>query len=803
MTNLAITIGINEYNHLHSLLYAEQDAEGMDALLKGNLNFEKVYLFTQNAPSIPADPNPISTNPTYATIRGFLNRQFREEYPLLKAGDNLWFFFAGHGQQQNNIDYLMLLDSDPTDLKNTAISVDFLIQRLRTCGADNIVLFLDACRDSNYERGGIRTNSYPGVVIFYSCRPTETSSEIGAPINQGSFTYVLMQALRGESTPPCITVSHFDEYLREQVPTLNSDYRKRIQNPSTAINPESKRFLILLPRLATEVGITNLKNQAFEAEVRGSRDLALKLFERVLEVTGEQDIQVNESILRLKAAPDLIKKSSPKQTTIYKPIEVKKTYKNSLERKIKSLVLPSGIIGVFLLGYFLRDCTVPINPPVTSCVTNAQPIRGMQTSLGTKTLLKKDTNIYKEKGVALYARGDYSKAIENLESYRSGKKNGTKCISDPEALIYLNNAKVIHSPHLKIAVSVPIGTNSNVAKEILRGVAQAQNEINLNSVIRGKFLQIEIANDDNNEDIGEQVARSFVNDSNVLAVVGHNASSVSIKAAMTYSREGLVAISPTSYAQTNTGNGSFAYRLNPSIDVVATSLAKYILKTGKKNILVCRDPQKADIYKTFIKTFRNTVGSSRINPTICDLSKKDLDSKRVISEATKSGADSIVFHPFIDDIYKVIRIAKELESITSQKLELFSVPTLYTDETLQTGKNAINSMILVVPWHPEFDQKNPFPEKAKKLWPGSVNWRTAMSYDAVMVIAQALQNNESRDGIKQYLDSTKFFYKGATGKVDFLDTGDRKPINLAFVKIQPDSNSNSGYKFSLIPKEQP
>jgi ABC-type branched-subunit amino acid transport system substrate-binding protein len=472
-----------------------------------------------------------------------------------------------------------------------------------------------------------------------------------------------MKALRGNSTLPCITVSHFDEYLREQVPILNKDFNLRIQNPKTVSEPESKRSLILLPRLVTEVGIANLKNQALEAEVRGDRDLALKLFKRILEVTGGQDTQVNESISRLQAALDLIEDSPPKQTTIYKPIEIKKIYKSSLGRKIKFLVLPFGIIGIFLTGYFLRNfIDPPINPLVTSCVTNDPPMRGMQTSLGTKTLLKRDTNIYKEKGVESYARGDYPKAIENFESYRSGKKNRTKCISDPEALIYLNNAKVIHSPHLEIAVSVPIGSNQNVAKEILRGIAQAQNEINLSSGIHGKFLQVDIANDDNDEDIGEQVAKNFVSDSNILAVVGHNASSVSIKAAMTYSREGLVAISPTSYAQTNTGNGSFAYRLNPSIDIVAISLAKYILKAGKKNILVCLDPQKADIYRTFIKTFKNTIGSNKITPTDCDLSKKDLDPKRIVSEAIKSGADGIVFHPFIDDIHKAISIAKEVEN---------------------------------------------------------------------------------------------------------------------------------------------
>jgi branched-chain amino acid transport system substrate-binding protein len=48
-------------------------------------------------------------------------------------------------------------------------------------------------------------------------------------------------------------------------------------------------------------------------------------------------------------------------------------------------------------------------------------------------------------------------------------------------LIYLNNAIVNLNPNRpprRIAVSVPIGSNVNVASEMLRGIAQAQNEIN-------------------------------------------------------------------------------------------------------------------------------------------------------------------------------------------------------------------------------------------------------------------------------------------------------------------------------------
>ncbi|MFM8006704.1 MAG: ABC transporter substrate-binding protein, partial [Dolichospermum sp.] len=64
--------------------------------------------------------------------------------------------------------------------------------------------------------------------------------------------------------------------------------------------------------------------------------------------------------------------------------------------------------------------------------------------------------------------------------------------NDPESLIYLNNSLNNSSKYIKIAVSVPIGGNLNVAKEILRGVAQAQDQVNRNSGINGKLLQVAI-----------------------------------------------------------------------------------------------------------------------------------------------------------------------------------------------------------------------------------------------------------------------------------------------------------------------
>jgi uncharacterized caspase-like protein len=143
--NWAITVGINKYSNLTDLEYAKRDAEVVKEFLLSQAGFDQVFLFSDDAPEIPTKPSPIVTQPTFGHLRRFLRAQFSRR--ILNPGDNLWFFFAGHGRREANRDYLMLCDSDPGDVEYTAIPVHYITEQLRGSGADNVVLFLDACRD--------------------------------------------------------------------------------------------------------------------------------------------------------------------------------------------------------------------------------------------------------------------------------------------------------------------------------------------------------------------------------------------------------------------------------------------------------------------------------------------------------------------------------------------------------------------------------------------------------------------------------------------------------------------------------
>ncbi|OUL34724.1 SUMF1/EgtB/PvdO family nonheme iron enzyme [Nostoc sp. 106C] len=293
--NWAIAIGINQYNNLQHLNYAKLDAEAMRDWFGKEARFDQVFLFTDDSPPIATNP-PIPTQPTYGNLRRFLRANF--EKPLLEPGDNLWFFFAGHGCREGDRDYLMLIDSDPGDVEHTAISVDFVTQRLRRSGADNVVLFLDACRDEGSRLGKGIGEEHQGVVTFYSCSPSQKSYEI-EQLQHGSFTQALLEGLRIAGEGNCATVERLDRYLQVRVPAINQMHRKTRQNPYAIAEPATKLHLILLPDYATLNDINQLKIDAYQAEVIGDWELARQLWLRVNVAAGGSDPDVKKAWIRI------------------------------------------------------------------------------------------------------------------------------------------------------------------------------------------------------------------------------------------------------------------------------------------------------------------------------------------------------------------------------------------------------------------------------------------------------------------------------------------------------------------------
>ncbi len=411
-------------------------------------------------------------------------------------------------------------------------------------------------------------------------------------------------------------------------------------------------------------------------------------------------------------------------------------------------------------------------------------------SSGDKILVTADNNIEKQAGITAFAEGDYTDAIAKFDAALKRDRN------DPETLIYRNNARAIANNNFyKIAVSAPIGGNLGVAKEILRGVAQAQDEINQSGGINNKLILVEIANDDNNPKIAQKIATEFTKQKKILAVIGHNDSNASTSAAPIYQDSGLVMITPTSSADAIPTLGNYIFRTTPSSRVLADTIADYVVNVvEKEKIAICID-SKSEVSKSFQKEFSWATynhGGTVVN-TKCDFSDPNIILEDIPSKAISDGAEALLLAPSVRKIEKAVQVAKA----NDERLTLFGNHSMNSYVTLKKGQLDVNGMVSVAAWHPQVGLSNSFTKHAQKLWGGSVGWRTAMAYDATKVTLVGLQVASSRHELQQALINPNFVADGATEPIRFFPSGDRK-MKGTTVKIRPGKVSGTGYDFVVL-----
>lgn len=468
--------------------------------------------------------------------------------------------------------------------------------------------------------------------------------------------------------------------------------------------------------------------------------------------------------------------------------------KNETPALVLSLLITLGLLGAgawwFLRGRSLDSVLPPASSPTDTAQNGeATPPQTLdeRLSTGNRILVGADASPQKWAGAQAIAAGDYGRAMASLEASLQAQPN------DPEALIYLNNARIGQTKAHTIAVSVPIGPSLNPSLEILRGVAQAQQEVNQAGGMNGVPLRVAIASDDNDPTTVEQVAEKLVADASIVGVIGHFSSDATLAAGPVYEQGQLPMISPTSTSVQVSQLGNYIFRTVPSDRFTANTLAQYLVKTlNRKNAVVFYNSGSnySQSLKSEFTTVFYTEGGQRL--TEVDLTSPTFDAVTSVRQALQQSAEALILLANTATLDQALSVVDANQG----QLNLLGGDSLYNIKLLQAGGANARGMVVAVPWILQSNPSSPFVQSSRQLWGGDVNWRTAMAYDATLALIEALRREPAatRSTVAQALQSPDFSVAGATGEVRFLPSGDRNQ-SMQLVIVEPGPRSGYGYDF--------
>ncbi|MFM2315261.1 MAG: hypothetical protein RLZZ04_4537 [Cyanobacteriota bacterium] len=453
---------------------------------------------------------------------------------------------------------------------------------------------------------------------------------------------------------------------------------------------------------------------------------------------------------------------------------------------------------------------------------------GDHLSCGEETLYAASKSYERAKANQAVRENKYELALEYYQS--SWQKDGR----DAETLIYMNNAllEANNIDYYTLVVAVPLSykqgieaKNYELGQDLLRGVAQAQTEINLSltksdqatqynlpgknfleprsiSPQKSKGLKIVILDDRNSEDESKKMAPIITAKPKVLGLIGHYASNVTLGAINTYEKQQLPQVSPT----TSTSELSEHHR-SSFFRVVYTTIEDAQATSSTLESLAIKDKKIAIFYNPssdYSNNLRSKLKEIIRNPIVKEFNiaeDQNFSTSLALKEAKSKGANIFILLP---DGQETNALAKAIELIQADNgntvilggnpLVNSKIEQIKTDRPLQ--------LIATTYWHFLLDPEETFAKNSQKLWRAKINGKTSMAYDATLALIEAikLQKNPTRQNVLKQLSTPGFTFDGATGqdiKFNTPQNGDRLNFSPTLVRLVNCGNSNSFVPLSI------
>lgn len=318
-----------------------------------------------------------------------------------------------------------------------------------------------------------------------------------------------------------------------------------------------------------------------------------------------------------------------------------------------------------------------------------------------------------------------------------------------------------------------------------KGMKLAIEELNANGGILGK--KVEGIYEDNKGDSAEiaSIATKYITRDKVVAMVGDPCTGLTKVAADIAQKNGVVIFSPGATGPGVVEIGDYVFR-NTLLDIFAVPAVVdwMVNEKGWKNFAVITSLNNG--YSTALTpVFKDAINQKGGKIVLEDsVNDGETDFTAQVTKLKKSGADVLVFTGYYTEAALIMNEVKK----QNFDITLVGGDGLYGQDLAKLGKDAVEERVI---FYCGFSSDQPSPEtkaflkKYREKYNEEPDMFSAQYYDAVMILAKAMEDAKSTDPkvFKNELAKLKD-YPGVSGKTTFLDSREplKSPVCLITIK---------------------
>ena len=333
---------------------------------------------------------------------------------------------------------------------------------------------------------------------------------------------------------------------------------------------------------------------------------------------------------------------------------------------------------------------------------------------------------------------------------------------------------------VKIAVAAPMtGDNAEYGKSFLAAAEVMVEKWNAEGGVLGRPIELVAYDDKNSGEEAASIAQKIVSDPDIVGVLGHFASGVSMAAAPVYQENKLVQISNCASHPDYSSIGNYIFRNNTVIneefkvivDIIANDLG--YTKVGVIAIKTDWGTTAGGIADELISTSPNLTLVAHE-----DVMETSDDYSPAIAKLEAAGAEVVV----AVGMYGLYGpLAKQYKAVNPD-IRLVGVSNAYTQQIIELGGDAVEGLFAPVSFYAD----NPDPEAQAFVasyigkFGSEPSSLAAQAYDSIGILLTAIQQVGSTDkeAIRDAVNAIE--YDGLSGFTTFDEIGDASKI---FTKV--------------------